>query len=97
MFEGKVEVDLAFGVGLAVGLVFAIELIDLALPADLEFEFSFKFIRELGQLSPPLGGGGNDVSLLRFIPNLDPFTGVGELSTPTNPLLQHHDPTTQNC
>ena len=41
MFEGKVEVDLAFGVGLAVGLVFAIELIDLALPADLEFEFSF--------------------------------------------------------
>ena len=58
--KGEVEVDLAFGVGLAVGLVFAIELVDLALPVDLEFEFDFKFIHELGRLSPLLGGGSNN-------------------------------------
>jgi hypothetical protein len=56
--KGEVEVDLAFGVGLAVGLVFAIELVNLALPVDLEFDF--KFIHELGRLSPLLGGGSND-------------------------------------
>ena len=81
-FEGEVEVDLAFDVGLAADLVFAMELV------DLEFEFDVKFIREFGCLSPPLGSGGNDFSLLNFIPtpDPDPFTGVVELDNPSPSL-----------
>lgn len=90
VFEGEVEVDLAFAVEIVDDLVFAIELVDLALLVDLEFEFEFdvEFIRELGRRSPPLGRGGNDFSLLNFIPSPDPdpFTGVVELDS-TSPSL----------
>ena len=57
MFEGEVEVGLAFDIGLAI---------------DLEFELDVKSICELGRLSPPLGSGGDVFSLLNFIPSPDP-------------------------
>jgi hypothetical protein len=72
VFEVEV-VDLEFGG--EVDLAFAVELV------DLEFEFAVKFARELGRLRPPLGKGGNDFSLLYFIP--DPFTGVVALDNPS--------------
>ena len=90
VFEGEVEVDLTLAVEIVDDLGFAIELVDLALLVDLEFEFEFdvEFIRELGRRSPPLGRGGNDFSLLNFIPSPDPdpFTGVVELDS-TSPSL----------